>query len=236
MKVIDYDSLAVEYAKLGIADTFYLAFRDIPDILAKYFVRGKALDFGCGTGRSTRFLKSLNFDVLGVDINHNMLEQAKGLDHSGSYLHIRKGNFPFRNASFDLIFSSFVFIEISSKKEIKNTLVGMRRILKTDGIIVIVTSSENSHMGNWLSFSYDFKENKKKIRSGGQIKILIKNIDVVINDYYWTEKDFKDLFSCAGLKVLDIFKPLGKKDDPYDWIDEGAIPPVTIYILSKNDE
>ncbi len=37
----------------------------------------KILDFGCGTGRSTRFLKQLGFVVTGIDISADMLEVAK---------------------------------------------------------------------------------------------------------------------------------------------------------------
>lgn len=54
------------YARLEYPGTYYLAFRDIPAIVAEH-VQGKtALDFGCGTGRSTRFLRQLGFDVVGA--------------------------------------------------------------------------------------------------------------------------------------------------------------------------
>ena len=71
---------AESYSKLEFPNTYYLAYRDLPDIIAEH-VRGKrALDFGCGTGRSTRFLKKLGFDVIGIDISGDMLEIARNLD------------------------------------------------------------------------------------------------------------------------------------------------------------
>ncbi len=43
------------YAKYKITGTPYLAYRDMPDILKKYVIGNKALDFGSGTGESTIF-------------------------------------------------------------------------------------------------------------------------------------------------------------------------------------
>ncbi len=44
-------SRAGAYATLEFANTYYLAYRDLPEIISEQ-VRGKrALDFGCGTGR-----------------------------------------------------------------------------------------------------------------------------------------------------------------------------------------
>ena len=45
----------------------------------------QALDFGCGTGRSTRFLRQLGFDVVGFDSSVQMLQQAWSLDPAGNY-------------------------------------------------------------------------------------------------------------------------------------------------------
>ncbi len=59
---------AEAYAKLEFPGTYYLAYRDLPAIIDEH-VRGReALDFGCGTGRSTRFLRRLGFGAVGVDI------------------------------------------------------------------------------------------------------------------------------------------------------------------------
>jgi hypothetical protein len=54
-------------ATLEFPGTYYLAFRDLPALFAEH-VRGRAsLDFGCGAGRSTRFLRSLGFDPIGIE-------------------------------------------------------------------------------------------------------------------------------------------------------------------------
>ncbi len=56
---------AEAYARLEYPGTYYLAYRYIPKILTEFVKGNKALDFGCGTGRSTRFLKKLNIETIG---------------------------------------------------------------------------------------------------------------------------------------------------------------------------
>jgi SAM-dependent methyltransferase len=64
------------YATLEFPGT-WLAFRDLPEIIAQHVTGPVALDFGCGAGRSTRFLKRLGFDATGVDVSASMIEHAR---------------------------------------------------------------------------------------------------------------------------------------------------------------
>ena len=51
------------YSKLEYSSTYYLAYRDLPEIIFEHVKERKAIDFGCGTGRSTRFLQKIGFDT-----------------------------------------------------------------------------------------------------------------------------------------------------------------------------
>jgi len=53
----DNQTRAESYSKLEFPNTYYLAYRDLPEIIGKQATLKRAIDFGCGTGRSTRFLK-----------------------------------------------------------------------------------------------------------------------------------------------------------------------------------
>jgi hypothetical protein len=45
------------YSTPQFANTYFLAYRDLLAIIAEHVTGKRALDFGCGTGRSTRFLE-----------------------------------------------------------------------------------------------------------------------------------------------------------------------------------
>lgn len=55
--VYDDDTRALAYAGLEFPGTYDLAFRDVSGLLHRHVSGRRALDFGCGTGRSSRFLK-----------------------------------------------------------------------------------------------------------------------------------------------------------------------------------
>ena len=71
---------AEAYAKLEFPGTYYLAYRDLPAIIAEHVKGKKAIDFGCGTGRSTRFLQKLGFDAIGIDISADMINKAREIE------------------------------------------------------------------------------------------------------------------------------------------------------------
>src|ERR1700758_2738447 len=87
--VYEDEERARAYATLRFPGTYYLAFRDLPALIRRYNHGSRALDFGCGTGRSTRFLRDLGLKVIGVDISQPMLDQARALDPSGDYYLVR---------------------------------------------------------------------------------------------------------------------------------------------------
>lgn len=73
------------YAKLEFPGTYYLAFRDLPDLIFEQVGGRAALDFGCGAGRSTRFLRQLGFDAIGVDVSAEMVRKALEIGPGGDY-------------------------------------------------------------------------------------------------------------------------------------------------------
>ncbi len=104
---------AEPYARLEFPGTYYLAYRDLPAILAEH-VHGKAaIDFGCGTGRSTRFLRRLGFDTVGVDISAEMIAMARRLDPDGAYVLIDDGDLSgLDRHAYDLALAVFTFDNI----------------------------------------------------------------------------------------------------------------------------
>ena len=136
LNVYEDSKRADSYAKLEFPGTYYLAYRDLPEIISRYVKRQKALDFGCGTGRSTRFLYKLGFDVIGVDIAEEMIARAKKIDPKGKYCLVEENSLEgVEGASFDLILSVFTFDNIPGEKKVM-ILSNLRDLLNEEGKIV----------------------------------------------------------------------------------------------------
>jgi len=228
----DYQKYAGYYAELGISGTYYLAFRDLDEYLIPF--SGKpALDFGCGAGRSSRFLKKFGIDVTGVDHNQEMIDQARIQDPQGMYQVIPPGDLSqFADHTFDLIFSSFVLMEISSLEGIAAIIKEMNRTLKPDGRLITIVSYAPISTCRCVSFNKDFPENQN-LKSGAQLRLDITDASrtFTLYDYYWTEQDYRQVFSVAGLSVTNVLKPLGVPEDGIAWQAETTTPPFTIFIL-----
>ena len=125
---------ALAYSKLGFPGTYYLAFRDLPEIFARHVHGRSALDFGCGAGRSTRFLKTLGFESVGIDISSSMIEAAQAADPLGKYHLMRDGDFNIPDRpQFDLILSAFAFDNIPGADWRVTLLSGLGNLLKSNG-------------------------------------------------------------------------------------------------------
>src|SRR4051812_20075338 len=109
---------AAAYAKLAFPGTYYLAFRDLPEIIRAHTTGSRALDFGCGTGRSTRFLCQHGFRTVGVDISQDMIAMARQSDPAGDYRRMDDGDFSqFADGTFDVVLSAFTFDNIPTREQ-----------------------------------------------------------------------------------------------------------------------
>ncbi|MGE0631596.1 MAG: class I SAM-dependent methyltransferase [Parachlamydiales bacterium] len=223
------------YSKFGIEGTSFLAFRDVPDLIRKYVQGIKTLDYGCGAGRSTRFLKSQGLDVIGVDISEKFLDACKK-EAGIHYCKIENGKLPFIDNSYDFVFSSLVFLAIPSKQDIKTALREIHRILKDTGILIIVTGSEKLHSPEmkWLSYKTDFPENQN-LSSGQVLKFHIRSANVTFYDYFWSNNDYLDVFYKSNFQVLKTLFPLGRPEDSQPWLSEEKNAPFAIYVLQKKN-
>ena len=70
------------------------------------------MEFGCGTGHSTRFLHELGFYATGIDISVRMIEKARQTDLFGDYRLVPDGDLSRIQETFNLIVSAFTFDNI----------------------------------------------------------------------------------------------------------------------------
>lgn len=232
MKINDYSIKAKEFAMADNSGTTHVAFKVIPSIIKKYSSGIKTLDYGCGSGSSTLFLSELGLDVEGVDICPYMLKEASNIKNI-SFKLIQSAQLPYGNDSLDIVFSSFVLFEISSKNELIDVFNEIYRVLKPGGIFMSVTGTEELYRRNWLTVDVDFPQNKN-LKSGEVAKVLLSDVNVMVYDYYWTDQDYMDVVKQTNFVHLETTLPLGNESDGYNWIDEDKYPPYSIYVLKKN--
>jgi ubiquinone/menaquinone biosynthesis C-methylase UbiE len=233
--VYDDAGRARAYADLEFPGTYFLAFRDLPELLRKHGSGTRALDFGCGTGRSTRFLRELGFEVIGVDISEPMLDHARARDLHGEYRSVADGSLAgFASGTFDLILIAFTF-DNSTDRQKASALQELRRLLSTRGRLVIVASSPAIYWHEWASFSTrDFPANRSA-RDGDHVRIVMLDVPDrrPVVDVFCSDTHYRDLFDAVDLRVLDTAAPLASGEESVQWVSETTISPWIIYVLGK---
>ncbi len=229
---------AEAYDRLEFPGTYYLAYRDLPAIISEHVQGRTALDFGCGTGRSTRFLRKLGFDVVGVDIAEHMLALARKRDPDGEYRLVPDGNLDgFAADTYDLVLSAFTFDNIPTMEKKVLHFQSLKRLLNRNGRIVSVVSSPEIYVNEWASFSTkDFPENRSAM-SGEKVLIVMLDVEDSrpVEDIIWTDQDYAKTYELAGLVPVNISRPLANPTEPYNWVSETKIAPWVIYVLRPGE-
>ena len=224
------------YAQLEFPGTYYLAFRDLPALIGEHVRGRKALDFGCGAGRSTRFLRELGFDAVGVDISEPMLARARERDPAGVYALVPDGDLGgLAEGTYDLVLSAFTFDNIPTMEKKIALLASLNRLLKDGGRIVNLVSAPDIYVNEWASFSTkDFPANRTA-QSGD--KVLIVMLDVEdrrpVEDILCTDDDYQEAYRQAGLTPIATHRPLAKPAEAYSWVSETTTAPWVIYVLGR---
>lgn len=201
----DYEIIAKEFSKT----------REQPWEEFEYFKQhvkqgNKIADIGCGNGRLLKTLGT-DFDYIGIDKSKKMIAEAKkcfGKDRfkCGDMLDI-----PLENESKDVVFSIASFHHIPSKKFREKALKEMRRILHSNGLLIISVwnlfqkKSMAQIFKSLFSPKYDFRDIFVKWGNSGvaryyhaftpwELKNMIKNAGFDILEMYYTKHEKKTKF------------------------------------------
>jgi SAM-dependent methyltransferase len=232
--VYDDETRSRAYAKLEFPGTYYLAYRDLPAVIAEHVHGRRALDFGCGTGRSTRFLRRLGFDALGVDISPSMLERAREFDPEGDYRLLPDGSLAgVELGSYDLVLSAFTFDNVPTMERKVALLRSIRGLLAGAGRLVNLVSSPDIYIHEWASFSTKNYPENRQAKSGDKVRIVMLDVEDrrPVEDIVWSDEDYQETYRRAGLRVLATRRPLAEESEPYAWVSETTIAPWVIYVL-----
>jgi hypothetical protein len=164
-----------------------------------------------------------------------MLDHARALDPSGDYQLVRDNIADeFAPGSFDLILAAFTFDNMATEAK-ADALSALHTLLAPVGCLLLVVSSPEIYVNEWASFSTrDFSENRHA-SDGDRVRIIMLDVPDrrPVEDVFCTDTHYRRLFENAGLKVLDVQKPLATGKETTRWISETRTAAWTIYILGQ---
>ena len=102
------------------------------------YIKGKALDFGCGHGQFTQMISRYCDSVIGIDCSPVAIEKARK-NHPAIEFELldESGRFPYDDNSFDTVFAIDVLEHILDTEGI---LGEINRVLKIGGSLLIATN------------------------------------------------------------------------------------------------
>jgi SAM-dependent methyltransferase len=227
---------AAAYNELELGGTYALVFRNLPGLLEQRVKGPRAVDFGCGTGRSARFLQTLGYATTGLDISEEMIAIARQRDPEGLYRVIDDGDFQALSADgYDLVQSAFTFDNIPGFDRKVRLFRGLRDLLATGGILVNIVSTPEIYTHEWVSFTTrDYPENRRA-RCGDVVRIVTTDYSDArpVDDIIWPHEDYLRVYQKAGLAVLHVDYPLAVGDEGIAWQSETRVAPWAIYLLTQ---
>jgi SAM-dependent methyltransferase len=233
--VYEDSTFAEAYAQLDLPGTYLLATRELPGILRRQVTGRRALDFGCGAGRSSRLLRDLGFEVVGIDVSSAMVAQARRLDPEGDY-RVQDAADPAvpLPGPVDVVFCSFPFDNIPGWDLRLRLLQALRGALAPGGRVVNLVSTPAIYTHEWVSFTTRAYPENHRARSGDVVRIAGRSVGDhrPVQDILWLDPDWLELYRDAGLQVLELQRPLAHGDEGPSWVNETRIPPWTLWVLA----
>jgi ubiquinone/menaquinone biosynthesis C-methylase UbiE len=115
--------------------------------------RLSGLDVGCGTGRLLAFLHDAwpGLRLTGLDLSAPYLSEARRLIGRTARVKLIEGaaeKLPFEDGSLDFVVSSFLMHELPQAARTE-VLTEMARVVKPDGLVVIVDSIQKGDQPQW---------------------------------------------------------------------------------------
>ncbi len=159
----------------------------------------KVLDYGCGPGVLLVALKNLGAEVLGFDINPEMVEKAGlkiGKENVYSNLNA------FADNSFDVIICNLVLC-IVSEEEAQNIVKQIKRLLKPEGKAYIGFCNPKIHNTPESQLDFRFFSGRSYCENHSYRKVKKEGVYEIIENHRPVDWYGKLFYSC-GLVLLDI--------------------------------
>src|SRR5207248_1787772 len=113
-------------------------------------------------------------------------------------------------------------------------LLGIRKLLASEGRFINIVSSPEIYIHEWASFSTRNYPENQLARAGDIVRIVTTEFQngKAAEDVLCTDEDYLRRYAACGLEVLETYKPLAKGDEGVPWVSETHIAPWVIYVLA----
>lgn len=223
------------FSENAVGDSTYLISREIPRLLHRYVTTGKkALDYGCGVGLRIPLLQEAGLNIEGVDIEPEMLEQARTQYPDLTFTEIQSAQVPQADETYDLVFICFVLLEMGDFEEIQKIIKEAFRLLKPNGTLMVISNTDAAFSASNNFHIYQLISSDPQPPKNGHVyKMQVLNRDFIFEDFFWSQETYLQAFEQAGFILAEHCLPLGRADEGINWQDELHTAPQTIYVLKK---
>lgn len=167
----------------------------------------KVLDSGCANGRFFEVIKNKEAEYFGVDISEQLIDIAKKNYPEAKFQVADSLKLPFPDSLFDKVYSMSVLHHIPSKNLQLQYLKEIKRVLKTEGLLVLrVWDFWQRKLPLLLILKYAF------LKIIGRSKLDFKDVflpwkdsrgGILAQRYFhcFTKREIKNLAKEAGFKI-----------------------------------
>ncbi|MCK8481706.1 class I SAM-dependent methyltransferase [Psychroserpens algicola] len=198
-----YDNIGVNYNLTRKADK-YLTKQILSHL--QPIKNGTYLDIGCGTGNYTNELQKNGCNVIGIDPSKLMLEKAKLQNDKIDW---RIGSAENTGLPENFVNGIIGTLTIHHWKNLKTAFSELNKVLKTNGRIVIFTSTPEQMKGYWLNhyFPKMLSDSIIQMPTIAKVKKAMKDSGIVYleSHKYFIKSDLEDQFLYCGKQNPELY-------------------------------
>ncbi len=178
----------------------------------------KILDLGCGNGRLHPFLKNFGYDIVGVELNEELIKEAKQKNPNVKYIQKDMREIDFKE-EFDVVLSWFTSLFYFSDKENREMIKRINRALRKGGLFILDHAVWSGRLEKRASFidenSYVILETHEIKKPWWMIyqkiyekrdKTLIYITETSKRVYLYEVEELIQMLEDEGFEVLEVFR------------------------------
>lgn len=184
----------------------------------------RALDVGCGEGRFSRMLSERGACVTGIDFTEEMVRTGLRRDPGGTYVRGSAEAVPFAGASFDLVISYVMLIDVVGYRA---AIAEMARMLRPGGHLVVANLGFVTASEGWLKDENNARLHHRVDRYADEFVQTYEWLGIKIENWHRPLAAYMCAYLASGLVLRDFEEPVPEDQslrDEYAYEDWFRVP------------